>query len=155
MSQLRFAVMLFWLMSANCFAQASLVGTYKLVSFATEVDDQPPINAMGKSPRGSLVLTPTRWLHVITGEDRKFGTSIDAKAALWESLSAYAGPYRIEGSRIIVKVDTSWNEVWNGTEVIRNWQIDGNRLSITTARAPYPRDPSKMAVTRVVWEKVE
>ena len=135
--------------------QQSLVGTYKLVSFTVDVDDQPPRETMGKSPRGYLVLTPTRWIHVITAENRKFGTSVEEKSALWESLSTYTGLYRLDGSKIIVSVDASWNESWNGTQVTRSWQLDGNRLSITTARAPYLLDPSKMAVTRVVWEKVE
>lgn len=143
------------LIAIPSFAQQSLVGTYKLVSFTQEVDGQPPRETMGKSPRGYLVLTPNRWIILITAENRKFGTSVEAKAALWESLSAYTGPYRLDGSRIIVAIDASWNESWNGTQVTRNWQLDGNRLSITTDRVPYPRDPSKMAVTRAVWERVE
>jgi len=155
MYRLIFTLILVLFISAPGLAQQSLVGTYKLVSFATEIDGQPPIETMGKSPRGYLVLTSTRWIHIITAENRKFGTSVEAKSALWESLSTYTGPYRVDGSKIIVSVDTSWNESWNGTQVTRNWQLDGNRLSITTDRAPYSRDPSKMAVTRVVWEKVE
>ncbi len=155
MRRLLTALILLCLVSAPCFGQASLVGTYKLLSFATEIDDQAPLEGMGKSPRGYLVLTPTRWMHVITAENRKFGTSVEAKSALWETLSTYTGPYRLDENRIIVTVDASWNENWNGTQVTRSWQLDGNRLSITTARAPYSRDPSKMAVTRAVWEKVE
>lgn len=155
MERLLSALMLFCLISVPCFAQSSVVGTYKLVSFATEVDEQVPVETLGKSPRGYLVLTPTHWIHVITGENRKFGTSIEAKSALWESLSSYAGPYRLDGNKLVVTVDVSWNERWNGTQVTRFWQLDGNRLSIATARAPYVRDPSKMAVTRVVWERVE
>ncbi len=155
MRRLLLVLVLLSAMSAPCLAQSSLAGTYKLVSFATEIDDQPRINPMGKSPRGYLILTPTRWMHVITAENRKFGTSIEAKSALWESLSSYTGPYRLEGNEIVVAVDASWNESWNGTQVARTWQVDGNRLSITTARAPFALDPSKMAVTRVVWEKVE
>jgi hypothetical protein len=143
------------LISTPSFAQQSLVGTYKLMTFATEIEGQPPLEVMGKSPRGYLVLTPTRWIHIITAEKRKFGTSVEEKSALWESLSAYTGPYRLDGSKIIVSVDASWNESWNGTQVTRSWQLDGTHLSITTERAPYSRDPSKMAVTRVEWEKVE
>lgn len=155
MRRLLSTLILLCLISAPCFGQSSLVGTYRLLSFATEIDEQPPLETMGKSPRGYLVLTPTRWIHIITAENRKFGTSVEERAALWQSLSTYTGPYRLDGSRIIVTVDASWNESWNGTQVTRNWQLDGNRLSITTARAPSARDPSKMAVTRVVWEKVE
>ena len=149
------ALILVLLIAIPSFAQQSLVGTYKLVSFTVEVDGQPPRETMGKSPRGYLVLTANRWIHLITAENRKFGISVEEKSALWDSLSSYTGPYRIDGSKIIVSVDASWNESWNGTQVTRNWQLNGNRLSITTDRAPYSRDPSKMAVTRVVWEKVE
>jgi len=149
------ALILVLLIVTPTLGQQSLVGTYKLLAFTTEIEGQSPVEVMGKLPRGYLVLTPTRWIHVITAENRKFGTSVEAKAALWESLSAYTGLYRLDGSRIIVAVDASWNERWNGTEVTRSWQLDGNRLSITTARASYSLDPSKMAVTRVVWEKVE
>jgi hypothetical protein len=149
------ALILVLLIAIPSFAQQSLVGTYKLVSFTVEIDGQPPIEPMGKSPLGYLVLTPNRYIHLITAENRKFGTSVEAKAALWESLSAYTGSYRLDGSKMIVSVDASWNEIWNGTQVTRNWQLNGNRFSFTTDRAPYSRDPSKMAVTRVVWEKFE
>jgi len=143
------------LLACPSFAQQSLVGTYKLVSFTVEVDGLPPLQTMGKSPRGFLVLTPNRWIHLLTAENRKYGPSVEEKSALWDSLSTYTGPYRLEGSKIIVSVDASWNESWNGTQVTRTWQLEGNRLSITTVPAPYPRDPSKMAVTRVVWERAE
>ena len=149
------ALLIGLLISAPCFAQQSLVGTYKLLSFAVEVDGQPPRETMGKSPRGYLVLTPTRWMHLITAENRKFGTSAEEKSALWDSLSTYTGPYRLEGGKLIVSVDVSWNERWNGTEVTRSWELEGNRLTITTDRAPSATDPSKMSVTRVVWQKVE
>ena len=149
------ALILVLLIAIPSFAQQSLVGTYKLVSFTVEIDGQPPREIMGKSPRGYLVLTPNRWIHLITAENRKSGTSVEEKSALWDSLSTYTGPYRLDGSKLIVSVDVSWNESFNGTQVTRTWQLDGNRLSITTVPAPYSRDPSKMAVTRVVWERVE
>ena len=155
MNRLMAALVVFFLVSAPCLAQQSLVGTYKLVSFTVEVDGQSPLETMGKSPRGYLVLTPNRWIHLITAENRKSGTSVEEKSALWDSLSTYTGPYRLDGSKLIVSVDVSWNESFNGTQVTRTWQLDGNRLSITTVPAPYSRDPSKMAVTRVVWERVE
>ena len=149
------ALVLVLLLLSPVLAQQSLLGTYKLVSFTVEVEGQPPLSTMGKSPRGFLVLTPNRWMHLITAEQRKFGQSVEEKAALWDSLSTYTGPYRLDGSKIIVSVDVSWNESWNGTQVTRTWQLEGNHLFITTVPAPYPRDPSKMAVTRVVWERVE
>lgn len=47
----------FVLVSAPCFAQSSLVGTYKLVSNDLRLDGVP-IQPMGKSQHGWLVITP-------------------------------------------------------------------------------------------------
>ena len=143
------------LVSLPSFAQQSLAGTYKLVSFSVEVDGQPPRELLGKSPLGYTVFTPTRWINLFTGEGRKFGTSTDEKAALWDSLIAYSGPYRLEGNKLIIAVDVSWNERFNGTELVRYWALDGKRLSVTTERAPSGRDPTRMQVVRAVFEKVE
>jgi len=63
--------------------------------------------------------------------------------------------YRIDGNKLIVSIDASWNESWNGTQVTRYWQLDGKRLTITSEKAPYSRDPTKMAVGRFVLEKIE
>lgn len=143
------------LISTPCLAQQSLVGTYKLVSFTQEIDDAPQQETMGKSPRGYAIFTPTRWMNIFTAENRKFGSSVEERAALWDSLVAYTGPYRLEDNKLIVSVDASKNEVWNGTQQVRYWQLEGSRLTITTERRPSSRDPSKMSVVRAVLEKVE
>jgi hypothetical protein len=143
------------LTSVQALAQDSIVGTYRLVSFVLEVDGQPPIENFGKEPKGMVIFTPTRVMSMTTAEGRKFGKSTEERAALWDTLIAYGGTYRLEGDRIIATVDVSWNESWNGTQVMRLWRREGNRLLVTTARAPYSRDPSKMASAKVVLEKLE
>ena len=148
-------VLLGLMLPTVCFGQQSLVGTYKLVSFTIEVDDQPPRDLFGKGPLGFAIMTPTRFMAILTAEGRKPGPAAAEKAGLYDSLIAVSGPYRLEGDKLIIAVDTSWNEAWNGTNQIRRWQLEGNRLTLTTERAPSPRDPSKMAFTRVVWERVE
>ena len=148
-------LMLLLFTSVPCFGQQSLAGTYKLLSLVVEVDGQPPVDTMGKSPRGYVVLTPTRWINLFTAEKRKPGTAIEQKAALWDSLLAFTGPYRVDGNKLIVSIDASWNEGWNGTQVTRYWQLDGKHLTITSEKAPYSRDPTKMAVGRFVLERVE
>ena len=135
-------------------AQSSLPGTYRLVSFTIEVDGTPN-TTFGNSPKGYAVLTDKRFTTIITAEKRKFGQTAEDKAALWDTLTAYSGPYRLEGDKLITSVDTSWNESWNGTQQIRMWKVEGNRLHLTTVPAPYSRDPSKTAVARLVWEKAE
>jgi len=83
--------------------QQSLVGTYKLVSLVPEVDGTP-FQQMGKAPHGYLVFTPTRFITFVTAENRKFGTSVAEKAALFDSLVGYAGVYRVEGDKLFLTI---------------------------------------------------
>ena len=148
------ALILVLLITTPSLGQQSLVGTYKIVSQDLEVDGvatQP----LGKAPHGYLVLTPTRFVGFYTGDNRKFGTSVADKVALFETLVGWSGTYRIDGGKIILAVDASWVENWNGKDQVRNWALSGNRLTLTAGPMPYPRDPSKTVVVRQVYEKVE
>lgn len=150
-----FVPLLLLSMVGSGFAQQLPAGTYKVLSMTAEVDGSAPREIFGKVPRGFAMFTPTRVTFLITGEGRKFGRSVEERAALWDTLAAYSGVYRLEGGKFVVSVDVSANEIWNGTKQVRNWELDGKRLTITTDRAPYSRDPSKMVVIRVVSERVE
>ncbi len=140
------------LIATPSLGQQSLVGTYKLVSLNYEIDGTPN---EAKAPRGYFILTPTRVTMFYTLGDRKFGTSVNEKAALFDSLVGWAGAYRVEGNKIIYTVDTSWVENLNGQTHVLNWQLSGNRLTVTTDPRPWPKDPSKTMINRRIWEKVE
>ena len=148
------ALVLVLLIATPTLGQQSLVGTYKIVSITVEINGTPNEN-MGKAPRGYLVLTPTRIINFFTAENRKFGTSVDEKAALFNSLVGYAGVYRIEGNKIITTYEASWVENLNGKTAVLNWELSGNRLTTIDGPRPWPFDPSKTMVNRRVWEKVE
>jgi hypothetical protein len=145
------ALILVLLILTPSLGQQSLVGTYKLISRVSELD--------GKQEQvmehGYLVLTPTLAVFCFTTENRKFGTSEADKAALFDTLVAWVGTYRIEGKKLIIRVDTSWLERWNGKDQIRTWELSGNRLMITAGPQPYGRDPSKTIIDRQIWEKIE
>jgi hypothetical protein len=134
--------------------QQSLVGTYKLVSHVSEVDGKP-FQSMGKAPHGYLVLTPTRFIYFITAENRKFGTSADEKAALFDSLVGYGGVYRVEGDKLFLTYEVSWVENTVGTTSVEAFQLSGNRLTKTLGPTPWPRDTSKKLIRREAYEKVE
>jgi hypothetical protein len=148
------ALILVLLIAAPSFGQQPLVGTYKLVSLVSEVDGKPSVN-MGKAPHGYFVLTPTYAVFFFTAENRKFGTSANEKAALLDSMVGYAGPYRVEGDKCIHTVDVSFTENMNETTLVYTWQLSGNRLTFTEGPKPFPRDPSKTIIRRLVWEKIE
>jgi len=136
-------------------AENLLPGTYKAVSLTMEVEGSAPKDIFGKDLHGFAIFTPTRVAFLITGANRKFGRSVEERAKLWDTLAAYSGPYQIDGDKFVITVDVSANEIWNGTKRVRHWKLDGKTLTITTERAPYSRDPSKMVVVRLVAERVE
>jgi len=148
------ALVLVLLLVSPSLGQQSLVGTYKIVSQVHEMRGTSS-ETITEARQGYLVLTPTRAIGFHTAEKRQFGTSVAEKAALLDTLVGYAGTYRIEGGKIIIAVDTSFNEIWNGKDQIRNWQLSGNRLTLTSDPMPHARDPSKTIIVRQVWEKIE
>ena len=154
MVRLMCAFVLVLLLVSPSLAQQSLVGTYKLVVHDVRLDGNS-IEPLGKAPHGYLVLTPTHYVTFYTAENRKFGTSPAEKAALLDTMTAWSGTYRVEGSKMIIRVDAAWTEVWTGKDQVRNFTVVGNRLTIQGDPTPFPRDPSKMSTVRQVWEKVE
>lgn len=120
--------------------EKELHGWWKLDSFHVETqganERQQPF---GRRPVGRLVLSPGRhMIAVVTAENRKPGQSDADHVALFRSMLAYTGPYRIEGNRFITTVDASWNESWTGTDQQRFYELDGDRLDIVSAWAPNP-----------------
>ncbi len=148
------ALVLVLLITTPSSGQQSLVGTYKVVSLVIEVDGTPR-EFMGKAPHGYLVFTPTRFFCFITAENRKFSSSVDEKAALFDTLEGFTGVYRLEGNKLIQTMDVSWTETLNGKTQVVTYQLSGNRLTTTLGPIPFARDPSKTVKRREVWEKVE
>jgi hypothetical protein len=121
----------------------ALQGWWTLTSFMIETqgvrERQQPL---GGNAIGRLVLSPNgQMMAMMFAGGRKAGQSDTEQAALCRSMIAYAGSYRVEGSRFITTVSGSWNEDWTGTEQERFYELDGDRLDIVTAWAPNPFDP--------------
>jgi hypothetical protein len=138
--------------SAASDERAKLVGTWKLTSIVTEFQasgEKRPL--LGNNPRGYAVFTPEgRLMVVITGDGRKPGQTSDERAALLTTMLAYTGKYSVEADRLITKVDASWNEAWAGTDQVRFFKVDGNRLDAMTGWAPSAALPEKPMVRGVV-----
>ena len=135
-------------------ADQGLVGTYKLVSNDLRIDGEP-VRPMGKSQHGYLVITPKVLLVFFTATERTRGTSVDAKAALLDSLAAYGGPWRADGNKLMVDIDIAWNEVWKGTTQVRTFEQQGKRLAIITAPQPSSTQPGKTLTARAQWERID
>ena len=142
------------LVAAPSLAQQSLVGAYKLASLQREIDGNA-VASSGAPSHGYLIITPKAYVLLLTDGTRKYGDSAADKAALWESLTAHAGTYRIEGMKLVMLPNTHSNESFVGRPDLRDWQIKGNRLLLATQPRPFSRDPSKIVVSRQEWERIE
>ncbi|MEN2428410.1 lipocalin-like domain-containing protein [Chromobacterium vaccinii] len=119
---------------------AKLHGSWRLVSFEMELQESKErTQPWGADPNGHLIFgADGRMMALVTARERGPGGTDAQQAALFRTLMAYTGRYRMEGDSFIVKVDTCWNEVWNGTEQQRFYQLDGDMLEVFTAWMPNP-----------------
>ncbi len=151
-----FAIVVVTVTSASAQSSSPVAGTWKLVAFETEIQATGERRQVyGKSPNGYLILTQDgRLMTIVTAENRKAGDAEAERAALHRTMIGYSGTYRIDGDKLVTKVDVSWNESWTGTEQTRDIKLDGNRLDILTAWAPAPNIAGNPTVRGVlVWER--
>ena len=135
------------------------VGTWTLRSTerkVLETGEAAPL--WGAHPTGTLIYTADgRMSALVLADNRKAPAAAiptEAEAlSLFKSMVAYAGRYTIQPDRVVHHVEQSWNQSWTGTDVVRFYKFEGNRLTLTTAPAPNPRD-GKMSVSTLVWERV-
>ena len=135
-----------------------LIGTWKVLSFENEFQDGSPRRALyGQNPTGIIILTAEgRMAAIVEGEGRKPAKTDAERAALLQTMFAYSGMYRLEGDKWITKVDVSWNVAWNGTEQVRFYKLDGNRLEVTGAWTANPNLPgSPMTRGVVLFERAK
>ncbi|MDP3761044.1 MAG: lipocalin-like domain-containing protein [Ramlibacter sp.] len=136
-------------------AASPLLGTWRLVSFEMEAQGTAgKLSPMGKAPAGYLSFLPDgRMAVVITAEGRKPGTSEQERAALYSSLVAYTGRFRVEGDKWVTAVDASANPAWVGTEQPRFFTISGDTLQEQTPW--FPRADKTMVRVANVYTKVK
>jgi Lipocalin-like domain len=137
-----------------------LIGTWKLLEAVNEDLSTHEKTDIYKAGAVGLITygADGRMMAIVVSSGRKkpggdVATAPEAEA-LFRSMTAYAGSYRIEGGQIIHHVDASWNEAWTGTDQVRDYKLDGGRLILATTPSPNPFT-GKMSVRRLVWEKLK
>ncbi len=141
--------------SAGAQDKTPLLGNWKLVSFFTEdVQSKQRNDVYGDRPTGYIGFTPQgRFFAHITAGGRKAPHSMEEEAAAYRSILAYTGKWRVEANKFITTVDVAWNEGLVGTDQVRFWRVEGNRLFITTAPFPNPQVAGSMVIGHLIWEK--
>ncbi len=157
----RFIILILLLIAVHpCFADdsAQLLGTWRLVSYQAEFQATGEReDAFGKNPTGYQIFTPEgRTMMMVAGEGRKTPTTDQDRANLWKSMIAFTGMYRVEGDKFTTKVDTALAPALVGTELVRFYRFDGDRLHIISAWMDAVLRPEKgKHRTLVTWERVK
>jgi hypothetical protein len=116
-------------------------GRWAVLSWEQQYDDGRIALPMGKEVEGFIEYSDFGMLCVISKKHRdEFNTggqwSADdvEKAAAYNSYLTYAGVYDVEGKTITHNVKYSLFPNWTGGDQCRYAELDGNILSLTTAR---------------------
>jgi hypothetical protein len=70
------------------------------------------------------------------------------------TLVAYTGTYRLDGDKWTTSVEVAWNPEWVGTEQVRSFKIEGERLQVLTPWRVMPNWADKgMSRSIVTFER--
>ena len=147
------------LLPAAALAADTLVGTWKLQSLVREVlPSGERSNQFGEHPDGYLTYAADGRMHAILIMDDRIvprdAVPTDAeRSKLHATMVAYAGTYSVEKEKVIHHIDISWNQTWTGTDQVRFYKLEGDRLTITTATARSSID-GKEGRSILVWKRV-
>lgn len=126
-----------------------LLGTWKLKSFVRKdvaTGERRP--GLDEHPEGFLGYGPDgRMYAIFVAGDRVVPAGSqptdEERAQLHKSMLAYAGTYKIAGDRVVHHIDVAWNNARIGSDQVRFFKLDGDRLTLTTERNKSPIDGSE------------
>ena len=133
-----------------------IVGTWKLVSVVYEdaqTKERTPV--LGEHPRGYQIATQEgRWIALVTADGRPVPKTDEDRANALRTMIAYSGRYRVEGHKVITKVEVAWNEAWVGGEQIRFLRFEGDDLlHIESPPMPHPNVNDRTVRVIVTWAR--
>jgi hypothetical protein len=122
------------------YSSKDIEGSWRLRSWRIRyADGGAPTDPFGEQPDGLLVYSPDGWMSAaVCRRDRPLlppdqsPRTADAEqvAGMFRSYFHYAGPFRVEGDRVVHSVRLSLNPNFVGTEQIRHMHLDGSMLTL-------------------------
>jgi hypothetical protein len=148
-------------LSTQAQTRNQLAGTYRLVSYKrTIVATGETTETFGKAPQGYQIYGHDGRMMVLLVKDGRpmpndLATITDQERAnLFKTMIAYSGTYDFDGKTVTHHVDVSWNQIWTGTDEVRNVKFDGRRVILSTNPHPLSTD-GKVGMSVITWEKVD
>lgn len=139
--------------------EAQFVGTWRLVSCRWVDDDGRVTYPYGRSPVGYLIYTDTGHMAVnfMSANRRRFASEVrtegtpEEERSAKKSYQAYSGRYEVRGNTIVHHVEVSLFPNWVGREQERFYELDGDRLCLSTE--PLPSGKTHQTA-HLEWERV-
>jgi len=125
-----------------------LLGTWKVKSFVRQdvaTGERRP--ALGEHPEGYLGYASDGRMYALFVAGARVVPAGDQptdaeRVQLYKSMLAYAGTYTIAGDKVVNHIDVAWNNARLGSDQVRFFKLDGDRLTLTTERNKSPIDGS-------------
>ncbi|MGH6709453.1 MAG: lipocalin-like domain-containing protein [Bradyrhizobium sp.] len=135
-------------------AAKQLAGSWKLTSWTIQVVGGEPKETFGPNPKGRAIFTPDGYVSfIIVAANRKPATNDAESAALLKTLLAYTGKFTIDGDKFTTKVDATWNELQTGTDQVRFFKVDGDKLTLRTPEIVSAVYAGQKVVGTLTWER--
>ena len=141
--------------------RGGLVGTWRLVSASASTASGGRNEApFGPRPRGVLTYTREGRMSVIISHggrkplsrSDRIAAPAEERAEAFATAFAYAGRYSLGGDKVIHHVEISSVENWVNTDLVRLFELKGERL---TLRTPPILVGGVIQTTELIWERVK
>jgi hypothetical protein len=139
-------------------AARSLVGMWEIVEYSQTEQDSGVVRFANDRPSGHLVYTKNgRMVAWVTRNNRPAADLVpsDEVRVAWQKaiIAGYSGRYTLKPGIVTHHVESAWNPAWVGTDQVRRYELNGDRLVIHTM--PYRTSfDGKMIVSRLVFRRV-
>lgn len=139
----------------------ALVGTWKLVLVSASPEkgetDRAPY---GLRPTGFVTYTQDGRVAVIISESGRkrlsiadrHAASLEERADAFATCFSYAGRYTVTGDSVTHSIEAASVGNWVGTELIRLFRIEGNRMTLRTPLLPHR---GQSMVFELAWERMK
>ena len=136
-----------------------LLGTWKLKSFVREVvGTGERYNQMGEQPDGYLSYSADGRMLAFFVSDNQLRPRADPtdeeRIRLHRGMLAYGGTYKLSTGRVVHHIDIEWDGRRIGTDQVRFFTIDGDKLVIKTEPNKSPVD-GREGVGVVTLERIK
>jgi Lipocalin-like domain len=133
-----------------------LVGSWKLISVSSKKRDGSNHSPYGPSPTGVLTYSGDgRMSALISFDGRKplpfGGGTPEDQAEAFRTFLGYAGSYRLDGDKVIHRVEVSSIQSLVDKDLIRTVKFDADRIVLTTPPTPIQGETQIVDLT---WQRI-